>query len=88
MITANVYKIVGVEPTLKLPAYTSFGCYPIVYLTKLDDPMCAECASSNEYHIHDAGIHWEGSSHICEGCGEEIESVYGEEIESAYVESE
>lgn len=83
MIKPNVYKIVGVEPTSKLPSYTSIGCYPIVYITKRCEPMCAECATLHDDEsnpVSDAGIHWEGESHTCEECQGEIESAYGNDV--------
>lgn len=72
----------------KLPAYTSFGCYPLVYLSRKGDVLCATCADATTRDVDcddpvvDGGVHWEGEPHTCDCCGEEIESAYGPPEES------
>jgi hypothetical protein len=81
MIKPNVYKIVGVAPTSRLPSYTSIGCYPIVYLTRRGDVMCANCATlddNDDNPVSDAGVHWEGPDHTCDECGDNLPSAYGD----------
>lgn len=63
--------------TKTLPALTSIGLYPIVYVRNGHEALCSECASK-EKKIPESFIHWEGSSHYCEDCNQEIESAYGE----------
>ena len=71
------------RPQRQLPAFTSLGCYPIVYLTARNEPMCAACASRNEpSEPATHGVHWEGEPIECEGCSADIESAYGPVEES------
>ena len=63
-----------------LPAYTSLGSYPIIYLDKRDRCLCADCANDPECEIGPAvlcDVLWEGDPVECEGCGGEIETAYG-----------
>jgi len=65
----------------KLPRYTSYGCYPIVYLTRRDNCLCADCATANDDEDDPTvigDVHWEGAPLTCDECGEEIESAYGD----------
>ena len=64
-------------------AFTMLGCYPIFYLTKGNDVLCAECADDNEADpdeydpVDAADVHWEGPPLRCDNCSNEIESAYG-----------
>ena len=64
------------------PAFTSVGGYPIIYLTKRDSILCAECASDDEANEDDpvaaADVYWEGAPMSCDACNAEIESAYGD----------
>lgn len=60
-----------------LYAYSSIGSYPIFYLTRDNDCLCAKCAHEEEEDLSSAGVHWEGESIACERCDHEIESAYG-----------
>lgn len=71
----------------KLPRYSSLGCYPIVYLSDMDCPLCAACATAvvddsqafgNDERVIDCGINWEDPELYCEECNERIESAYAE----------
>lgn len=81
MINRRVYEIVGVEPGQPLPAFTSFGCYPIAYFTKRGDTLCAKCATEDDNGDDDpvtlADVYWEGEPIQCDDCGCDIESAYG-----------
>jgi hypothetical protein len=57
-----------------LPSHTSIGCYPIVYLTKRDETLCADCADIS----HEPHIHWEGDDIACNNCDALLESAYGD----------
>lgn len=63
----------------RLPAYSSIGCYPLIYLTTSGDVLCADCA--NEDSDRDTltqDVHEEGPPLDCDGCGKDIESAYGD----------
>jgi hypothetical protein len=63
------------------PAYTSIGCYPIVYYTRDGLTICAECANRpiDEGQAVIAGeVYWEGPPVDCEDCGRSLESAYGD----------
>ena len=63
--------------------FTDLGCYPMFYLTKGNDVLCAECADASEADpdeydpIEAADVHWEGPPLGCDNCSNEIESAYG-----------
>ena len=72
-----------------LAAYTSYGCYPLVYLSPAGDVLCADCTTheirsgrwmvhGREHAISQRDIHWEGGPILCDGCQQWIESAYGE----------
>lgn len=66
----------------RFPAFTSIGGYSMVYLTKRGNVLCSACASDDERNeddpVIDGDVHWEGPSHYCDDCSEEIESSYGD----------
>ena len=86
---AHVYK-----GRLKLPAYTSMGCYPLVYYTREMKSLCADCATSEYFEwlyslgtceeagAYDPPVHvdayFEGPDEICTGCNARIPSAYGD----------
>lgn len=59
-------------------AYTSFGCYPLFYMSEVGDVICAKCASCSDEPVIGVDVHWEGDPISCELCDDEIESAYGE----------
>ena len=59
------------------PAYAWPGGYPIIYITREGEVLCAKCAAFGEESLQ-ADIHWEGQSFFCDYCGTEIESAYGD----------
>lgn len=68
-----------------LPFYSEWGSYPIIYLTKQGNTLCADCATKALYLLDDEfdppvayGTHDEGPSEYCDDCGREIESAYGD----------
>lgn len=67
----------------RLSKYAWPGGYPILYLTKLGDVLCADCANETEQDrdhydpVEAADVHWEGDPLQCDGCSNEIESAYG-----------
>lgn len=71
----------ALRPDGTLPAYTSVGSYPLVYLTKRDDVLCAKCATealrADEEPPVLGDVHWEGEPLECAECGAAIESAYG-----------
>lgn len=79
----RVYCHVGVKQGEALPAYTSIGCYPILYYTKQGETLCAACATEeaaqedSDDPVMYADVYWEGESESCAGCSKELESAYG-----------
>jgi len=67
--------------TREFPSFTPVGCYPIIYVTKECEVLCASCASEHRGKL-DRDVHWEGEPLPCDGCGEDIESAYGVPRES------
>jgi len=77
----RVYEIVGVKRKAKLPAFTSYGSYTLVYVTHRACRLCATCANNNRDNsdpVVDAGPYWEGPTINCDNCDCEIESSYGD----------
>lgn len=67
----------------KLPAFTSLGCYPLIYLTKRCDVLCAACATRALDDASDdppiaCDAHMEGAPDDCADCGARIMSAYGD----------
>ncbi len=63
-----------------LAKFTSVGCYPLFYLDKRNNVMCADCANDPECELGPAvlaDVHWEGGPLECDACGAQIESAYG-----------
>lgn len=68
----------------ELPAFSSYGGYPIFYLNNHNDILCPDCANDHaEYDetIIDYDVNWEDDSLYCDHCSGRIESAYGEEEE-------
>jgi hypothetical protein len=66
----------------KLPAYTWPGAYPIFYLTKGNNILCAECANENDEDydpIVAADANYEDPTMYCNECNGRIESAYAED---------
>lgn len=64
----------------ELPAFTSVGSYPILYLDREENCLCAACASKEweeSGHKPRGDVYWEGEPIDCDECGEEIASAYG-----------
>ena len=66
----------------KLPRFTSIGCYPLFYITKRCDVLCAECATESladpDDPATDCDANWEDPDLFCDGCSKRIESAYAE----------
>jgi hypothetical protein len=62
----------------KLPAFSSVGGYPLLYINKQDEVFCAECADKRENKVTNVDAYYEGAPYECDGCGAEIESAYGD----------
>jgi len=60
-----------------LPGFAWPGGYPVLYMTKNDDTLCASCASKWQDEDVKAFIHWEGYPEQCDECGREVDSAYG-----------
>ena len=61
----------------KLNNFTAVGCYPLMYLTKTGDALCAECASEDGTSATPE-VNWEDRDLFCDACGARIESAYAE----------
>ena len=57
-----------------LPAFTSVGSYPILYLTPCDCVLCAKCATESEEPVT-GHPNWETPA-TCDECSDEIECAY------------
>jgi hypothetical protein len=65
-----------------LPAFTSIGCYPLLYISAAGTVLCASCATDDDSgETFTPDVHWEGEPICCEGCSWEIDSAYGSEDE-------
>lgn len=64
-----------------LPCYAWPGGYPILYLDKHNDTLCAECATKDSDNGEEPAahfVHYEGPSEFCAECNAEVESAYGD----------
>ena len=64
----------------QLPAFAWPGGYPIFYLDRECNCLCAPCANrdvDDRQAVVDCDIHWEGEPLTCDDCGKMIESAYG-----------
>lgn len=63
--------------------FTSFGCYPIFYVTRKGECLCPACALEAENEDEDPPVatdaNWEDPDLYCDGCSERIESAYAED---------
>lgn len=69
-----------------LSAFTSIGCYTIMYVTHGGDVLCANCAEESLLAEEDdvacaRGTYDEGPILVCANCEEAIESSYGDPVE-------
>jgi hypothetical protein len=70
----------------KLPSFTSVGGYPLIYLTRGNDVLCADCATeqidagndTNDDPVVNVDPYFEGADEICANCNKHIESAYGD----------
>jgi hypothetical protein len=64
----------------RLPAFTSIGCYTMVYYTAGYNELCAVCADDDDTSdpAVDYDVYYEGPSLYCTDCGGSIESSYGD----------
>lgn len=66
----------------KLYKFSSFGCYPIVYLDGKNNVLCSECATSGMCEEDGpvvADVNWEDPDLFCDECSQRIESAYAED---------
>lgn len=64
----------------KLPHYSWPGAYPIIYVTKSGEVLCADCVDSDSDDsdpVEAYGVHWEGTDEHCAECNRAIPSAYG-----------
>lgn len=62
----------------KLPAFSSVGGYPLLYINERNEGFCAECTDKREHKVTDVDAHMEGAPYECDDCGSKIESAYGD----------
>ncbi len=62
----------------KLPAFSSVGCYTLIYLDSSDNVLCAPCATEDGLTENNAHPFWEGPDMSCDECGDVMESSYGD----------
>jgi hypothetical protein len=67
----------------KLPKFSSVGCYPLFYLSKQGNVLCADCANSDKGGDDDPPVaqdaNWEDPDLFCDDCSTRIESAYADE---------
>lgn len=88
----RVRRSIGLEVNRdKLPAYTSVGGYPLLYICADGGALCPECANaeitqidearkerySSGWKVVGADVYYEGSVCYCDNCNRGIESAYG-----------
>jgi len=67
-----------------LPSFAWPGEYPIIYIDRECEVVCAKCAttivddSETDVEIVAADIYWEGPTMFCAECNCAIESAYGD----------
>lgn len=73
------------RPIDGLAAFTSLGSYPLLYLTRDNQVLCADCAFEQTTkrgldwpRIVDVQPFYEGSPYQCANCNKDIESAYGD----------
>jgi len=66
----------------KLPSYSMVGSYPLFYLTKHNNVLCADCANKEGKDSDDPPVaqaaNYEDPDLYCDACSERIESAYAE----------
>ena len=60
-----------------LPAYAWPGGYPIMYIDKDGESLCAECADKEEKPVT-YYVNYEGATEQCAECGKDLPSAYGD----------
>lgn len=83
------------KPEDDLPRYSSYGSYPIYYVTENNSVLCCDCANSErakdidsrddkDWNVVDCDVNYEDAHLYCDECSERIESAYAEdEVEGA-----
>ena len=69
-----------------LPSYSELGSYPLIYLTKRADVLCADCATAqidagndtNDDPVTAVDVFYEGPDETCGNCYKPIPSAYGD----------
>jgi hypothetical protein len=69
-----------------LPSFASLGGYPLIYLTRGSDVLCADCATeqidtgndTNDDPVIDVDVFYEGADEVCANCNKHIPSAYGD----------
>jgi len=60
--------------------YTSVGGYPLFYVSRCNDALCADCVDQLAEEDSDAvttpAINWEDNHLYCDECSTKIESAY------------
>lgn len=79
-IHARVFAQAGSPTYKRLPSFTSFGGYTLVYYAKDGSEFCATCAQDSDTgeHIQNVDVYWEGPPLSCAHCNCTIESSYGD----------
>lgn len=66
----------------KLRKLASIGCYPVFYMTRKGQALCADCATEVMHEDTgpvDADVNWEDPDLFCDECSQRIESAYAED---------
>ncbi len=78
MVNDRIRALVGIQPGETFPRFTSLGSYPLIYLDKDGEVLCAKCADEETEELQGADVFLEGSPEQCAGCNKEIKSAYGD----------
>jgi hypothetical protein len=69
-----------------LPSFSSLGAYPLIYITRGCEVLCAGCATeqidagndTNDDPVIEVDVYYEGAGEYCANCNRLIASAYGD----------
>jgi len=87
MIHPKVFTRIGEPLTggFKAPSFTTWGAYPLMYITEDCETVCADCVNteaefhtvdSPEWNVVEVEVNWEDNCAVCANCNSQIEAAY------------
>lgn len=81
----DIERMAGERINGELPSFTSYGYYPLIYLTRGGEVLCGHCATlqidsgndTNDDPVIDVDAFYEGPDENCADCNRAIPSAYG-----------